>query len=132
LTYTPEGADPIEWDFDFDRLPGPEVALIEELSEMYYDDMRVAFFSGSFKVRRAVAYVMMRRLIPGLTFAAFDASPSTLPNARFNLAEGRRYVEQFGGNPDDDDKAQIESLFERFGDAIYRKDDAPGEPDPKD
>jgi hypothetical protein len=123
LVYTPEGADPIEWDFDFDRLPGPEVAAMEEAAGCYYDEMRVAFFSGSWSVRRVVAWVLMRRMVPGLTLAAFTASPHELPNASFNLVEARRYVEQFGGDPDEDDKAQIESLFERFGDAIYRKDD---------
>jgi hypothetical protein len=125
LTYTPEGADPIEWDFDFDRLLGAEVSAIEDATGVFYDDMRMAFYSGSWKVRHAVAWVLMKRAVPTLTIKAFEVSPGELPRAAFNLAEARRYVETYSADPDDDDREMIARLHERFGDDIYRKESAP-------
>lgn len=128
LTYTPEGADPIVWDFDFEKLMGVEVSAIEDATGLYFADFIQAFSAGSWKVRAAVAAVLMKRQYPS---SKFEPMPSEL-DIDFNLNEARRYVAEFAADPDEDDRVVIAHLFDVFGDAIYRTEepDSPKDPTP--
>lgn len=128
LIDAPTGADPTEFDFEFEKLMGVEVSAIEDATGLYYADFMQAFYSGSFKVRHAVAWVLVKRTIPTLTLKQYERTPAEI-DVRPNLANARTYVKRYSANPDEDDKAQIAAFFEEFGDAIYRTDE--GEDAPK-
>jgi hypothetical protein len=132
LTYTPEGADPIVWDFDFDQLHGGEVAALEDASGLFFEQFKVAAMSGSWKARHALGWVLMKRTIPTLAFSSIQEwTPAQLPPPAWNLKEARDYVATYAAEPDDDDKTMIAHFFNQYGDAIYRTDE--GGPDsPKD
>ena len=128
LTYAPEGAEPIEFDFDWHRTRGDVITAIEKETGLYLygGSLETAVWSGPWTVRFATAKASIRLKFPG---SKFECVPADL-DIDLNLTDARSYVEQNSADPDEDDKAAIAELFERYGDAIYRKpgkgdDDSP-------
>jgi hypothetical protein len=66
--YSPEGADPQEWDFQPGKLLSPESEAIEKVTGLYLPAWQEAAVEGSQRALRAFLWVMLKRLQPTLKF----------------------------------------------------------------
>jgi hypothetical protein len=64
--YKPEGADPLSWDFDPDKMKSSELIAIEEATGWTAAEWGDAAERGSVKAVNALLWVMLRRDRPGL------------------------------------------------------------------
>jgi hypothetical protein len=120
LTYTPEGADPIEWDFDFDNLISGEIILLEKVLHMRLGDIEAEFAAGSFTVYHAMTWVLLRRnqAYRDVKLEAFECRPKEL-DAIANLNEARAYFRIVA--PQDRNPELVLALRERHGDALVEE-----------
>jgi hypothetical protein len=66
VIYTPEGADPREWDFDPGKMHDVEAIEIEKRTGLTYVEFGERFLKGSILARKALLFVLMKRTIPTL------------------------------------------------------------------
>ena len=68
FVYTPEGADPISWDYNPTRLMSPEAEAIERHTGMTFGEFTVACGRGSMLAIHGLLYVLLKRQHPTLKF----------------------------------------------------------------
>jgi hypothetical protein len=76
--YKPEGADPLSWTFDAEKLKSSEIMAIEKITDLTYAEWADAAERGSITAVHALLYVLLRRDRPNL-------EPSQVPD--FDISE---------------------------------------------
>jgi hypothetical protein len=66
FVYKPEGADPLRWEFDPNRLMSPEVEVIERHTGLTFGEWADAVGRGSFTAIHGLLYVLLKRKHPTL------------------------------------------------------------------
>lgn len=67
FVYKPEGADPLSWEFDPDKMKSSELILIEEMTGWTSAEWADYAERGSIKAVHALLYVFLKRDRPTLT-----------------------------------------------------------------
>lgn len=66
FVYKPEGADPLRWEFDPNRLMSPEVEVIERHTGLTFGEWADAVGRGSFTAIHGLLFVLLKRKHPTL------------------------------------------------------------------
>lgn len=94
LTYTPEGADPIVFEFAFDKLMSPEAIAIEKLTGLTLEEVGKKFLSSSVTTTHALLYVLMKRNHPTLKPDELQFTTSEIA-VELTVDETRSFVERY-------------------------------------
>ncbi|SES20881.1 hypothetical protein [Lentzea albida] len=78
VTYTPDGGDRQEWEWNPDKVRAVEGELIEKRFGDTYDKFKVAVQSGSIKARRVLLWHLLKRAHPTLRHEDLDFEASEL------------------------------------------------------
>lgn len=94
--YRPEGAEPLSWTFEFEKMKSSELIAIEDSTGWTAAEWGDAAERGSIKAVNALLWVMLRRDRPGLELdqvpdfdmseIAFEAADKPAPKARKKVA----------------------------------------------
>ena len=66
LTYKPEGEESQSWEFTFGRITLGEMASIQRLTKMSWDEVKAQFFANDVIVVHALLYTFLKRANSGL------------------------------------------------------------------
>lgn len=140
VTYTPDGGEKQEWEWNPDKVRAVEGELIEKRFGDTHDKFKVAVQSGSIKARRVLLWHLLKRAHPTLRHedVDFDADELKVEMTRFELEQMKdRVVKAKGMDESERDKmlAALDSEIETApsggaeGKAPLRtNDDATGSP----
>lgn len=106
LTYTPEGADPKVWDFEFGRIKFGERAAIEKLTGLGWSGVQRGFWSNHGEVVHALLWVLLKRDIPTLRATEVDFMDDEI-EIDLNDDEAKEAFDKLSAQPElDDDEAE--------------------------
>jgi hypothetical protein len=92
VIYTPEGADPREWDFDPGKMHDVEAIEIEKRTGLTYAEFGERFLKGSILAKKALLFVLMRRSIPTLKWDELQFTVEEV-NVEFDADEKTKMVD---------------------------------------
>lgn len=72
ITYSPDGIEPVTWDFQPDRLLMSEAAAIEKVTGLGFTEWLTSLGTLSGDSMRALVWVLSKRTDPTLRFSAVD------------------------------------------------------------
>lgn len=78
FVYRPDGADPREWDLDFDTMRASEWISIEKQAGLTSQEFANALQKGSFLAIKALLWVLMKRQMSTLPWDSLDFSMSEI------------------------------------------------------
>jgi len=84
FVYTPEGADPQEWEFDPLKLMSPEAEAIEKHCNMIYGQWAQYVTQGSILAIHGLLYVLLKRSRPTLKW---DEVQFSLSEVEFKFSD---------------------------------------------
>lgn len=95
LTYSPEGVEPMIWDFLPSKMLNVEAELIEDVTGWTYQEFQSAFIMGSSKARHALLWVFLKRTKPNLRYDAVQFAQDELV-VDWSEHERSKLIEELG------------------------------------
>lgn len=140
FVYTPEGAEPLSWPFNPNKLMSPECEAIEKRTGMTFAEWQQAVTKGSVLAIHALLFVLLKRTDPTLRW---EAVQFCMAEVDFTLEDDEaeevvatlRQQEATSGPLAPGEAATLATLLEQgYGAAsapVQGSEDVPVEADPK-